>query len=363
MKKFLLAAFLIALITTATVAYGHVERRHGHREKHVAHRASTDSGDIDRAVYDAAGNGDVSRLRNLFARGGHADGGDANLGLSSPLEWAASKGHPAAVRFLIAHGAYVDSENNGGETPLDDTERAEHFTTDFALRARLLTVIAILVHAGAGAEDRAVTKAASEGDAALLQKLIAEGKQGDFERSNPLILAVAGAHLAVVRVLLTPPWSVGLTDTDANGATALDIAELKEKQVSDPEVHAKYADIVALLQKDWALEQWQSAVLLAVSNDDVAQLQVLFAHGETPNFVSVDDNSVSTPLMMAAEGESVNAVRFLLSLGANVNAKDDSGDTALGNAEYSAKQEPDSEHRKYAEIIRMLKNAGGRHGH
>lgn len=62
------------------------------------------------------------RLRSIFARGARADGNLADMGMGTPLMAASEMGYPAALRLLLAHGAYVNSQNNVGDTALDRTE-------------------------------------------------------------------------------------------------------------------------------------------------------------------------------------------------------------------------------------------------
>jgi ankyrin repeat protein len=52
--------------------------------------------------------------------------------------------------------------------------------------------------------------------------------------------------------------------------------------------------------------------------------------------VSVNPHGSPPPLVLAAREGRVNAVRYLLDQGADVNARDNSGNTALGEATYYA---------------------------
>jgi ankyrin repeat protein len=52
--------------------------------------------------------------------------------------------------------------------------------------------------------------------------------------------------------------------------------------------------------------------------------------------VNLNPHGVPPPLLLAAREGRVNAVRYLLDQGADVNARDNSGNTALGEATYYA---------------------------
>lgn len=192
--------------------------------------------------------------------------------------------------------------------------------------------------------------------------MFAKNARVNFPLGNPLVLAAQGAHVEALRVLLKAgaPYS----RPDPNGATVLDDAEVQQGRASDPTARAKYAQIIALLKKAGTLEASQRAELHAVNHDDVARLQLLFAHGASANFV---DGDAKTPLMLAAEGAHGEAVQFLLAHGANVNAEDNMGRTSLDIAAFWAKvwakesQDP-LRCAKYAQTIALLAQAGGQRG-
>jgi len=65
---------------------------------------------------EAAGTGDLQRLKSLLA-----DGADPNGPASSgvpPIFAAAAYGHPAAIEVLVAAGADVNARSQAGATPL-----------------------------------------------------------------------------------------------------------------------------------------------------------------------------------------------------------------------------------------------------
>lgn len=71
-------------------------------------------------LWDAAMQGDTVSLATALERGAAVDSLDTrrNPNGRRPLNWAAWYNRPAAIRFLIAHGAHVNLANWTGFTPL-----------------------------------------------------------------------------------------------------------------------------------------------------------------------------------------------------------------------------------------------------
>lgn len=87
-------------------------------------------------LWDAAVQGDTAALAAALARGARIDSLDvrSNPNGRRALNWAAWYNHPAAIRFLVAHGATVNIFNRTGFTPLHHA--AENGSLD-AVRALL----------------------------------------------------------------------------------------------------------------------------------------------------------------------------------------------------------------------------------
>ena len=69
------------------------------------------------ALFEAVRQGDLNRVQSLVNSGG-MDIRDPNVG-SAALDWAATMGHLAIAKILLAHGAEVNAMNREGRTPLD----------------------------------------------------------------------------------------------------------------------------------------------------------------------------------------------------------------------------------------------------
>jgi ankyrin repeat protein len=72
------------------------------------------------AVYYAVGNDDANKTLTLLKKGANPTYvGAGGLAGGTPLIWAASQGHVATMRVLIANGADVNRRTSGGVSALD----------------------------------------------------------------------------------------------------------------------------------------------------------------------------------------------------------------------------------------------------
>ena len=83
-------------------------------------------------LWDAAMQGDTVALGTALERGAAVDSLDTRTNPNGrrALNWAAWFNQPAAIRFLVAHGAHVNLANWTGFTPLHHA--AEHGSLDAA---------------------------------------------------------------------------------------------------------------------------------------------------------------------------------------------------------------------------------------
>ena len=139
-----------------------------------------------------------------------------------------------------------------------------------------------------GSENRALLKAATAGDTAKVQALLAGGADVDAKERNgatALMLAAYNGHTTTVRALLS--GGANLNAAEGNGATAL---------------------------------------MLATSAGHVDTVQALLAAGP---HINARNNHGWTALMIAARGGHTAIVEALLAKGADVNVKNNNGETVL----------------------------------
>jgi len=166
---------------------------------------------------------------------------------------------------------------------------------------------------------------------------------------TPLTAAAGSLSSKTVELLLA--HGADVNRQDRGGRTALDTA------VS---VGTSPAIVRVLIAHgaDVKSKPWTGVAVLSMGNGEWASrvgiLEALIAAGAE---VDRRNRSGDTPLLSAASLGLKNATRILLDHGADVNAADDDGITALSMAKYELKEHPGSHDRK--EVVRILTAAGG----
>jgi ankyrin repeat protein len=291
----------------------------------------------------SARTGALASVKALLSRGAAVDAKDESR-RQTALMWAAAEGHAAVVQALIAAGADVHARVPTGFTPLL-----------FAVREGRLDVVRVLLNAGGDANETIPVERGRRGYGGPLPRAGA----------SALLLAVSNAHFELASALLdaganpnadltgyTPLHAmtvvrrpgVGDNDPAPDGSGTMTSLELVKKLV------AKGANINARMTRKVNLnntrmnENGATPFLLAALTADAELLTTLSALGADPSAVNVEN---STALMMAAglatrspgedagtETEVLEAVQVLLTLGADVNAVDNNGETAMHAAAY-----------------------------
>ena len=325
-------------------------------------------------------------------------GADANAALpggETPLMTASRTGSLRSVRALLAHGALVDGkEDRRGQTALMWASAEGHAEVVRALidagadiRARVpsgLTPLMFAVRGGHAAAVRALLDAGADGN----ETIPADGsrRRGYGGRLPPagasvLLLAVLNAHFELAAQLLDagadpnaalPGYTVlhaltavrkpGVGDNDPapEGSGSMSSIDLVKKLVArGADVNARMTRR-ANLNNTRANEIGATPFLLAALTADAELMRTLAALGANPSLANVEN---STPLMMAAglatrspgedagtESEVLEAVQVALELGADVNAVDKNGETAMHAAAY----------KNLPKVVRFLAAKGAR---
>jgi uncharacterized protein len=321
---------------------------------------ATKSGET--ALMMAARSGNLEAVNALLARGAKHDARERRG--QTALMWAAAEGHTAVVRALMDAGADINATLDSGFTPFF-----------FAVREGRIDVV------------RAFLKAGVDVNATLQRRETAPGSPAPYKPAakgtSPLLLAVQNGHFELAIALV----DAGADPNDRRtGFTPLHMLTWVRKpdssDVSEPpplgsgritslqfvrEIVKRGANVNLRLDKGAPKvpntssrvgTEGATPFLLAADRSDVPLMRLLLELGADPLLPNFNN---TTPLMMAAglgttepleeageEPEAVEAVKMLIDLGADVNAVDNNGDTAMHGAAYN----------NYPLVVKLLADRG-----
>jgi len=308
----------------------------------------------------AARTGKIAAVLALLERSATVDAKDERRGQTA-LMWAAAEGHADVVRALIDRGADFKARVPSGLSPLM-----------FAVREGRLDVVRVLLKAGADVNDTIPADGPRRRGyggglpAAGTTPLLLAVKNAHFELAaalldagaNPNADAIGYTVLHLITVVRKP--GVGDNDPAPEGSGRMSSLELVKKLVS------MGANVNARMTKKPNLnntrlnELGATPFLLASLTADSELMRFLAASGADTRLPNADN---STPLMVAAglctrspgedagtESEVLDALQVLLDLGADVNAVDNNGETAMHAAAY----------KNLPQVVRFLAAKGAR---
>ncbi len=308
----------------------------------------------------AARTGKVDAVRVLLTRGANVHAKEPRRGQDA-LMWATAEGHVQVIEALIEAGADFRTPLDSGFTPLL-----------FAVRQGRIPAVKALLKAGADVNEVVKVKANPK---------LPEGERSLRSGTTPLHLAVANGHLELAAELL----EAGADPNSAvQGFAPLHmLAYIRKPAIGDsdpgPEISgnlstlefarrlvAKGADVNARMTRRANLtntrfhEIGATAYLLAAMTADADYMKALVALGADPKLTNDEG---STALMTAAglgtrspgedagtEEEVIEAMQVALDHGADINAVDKNGETAMHGAAY----------KNLPEAVKFLASKGAR---
>jgi ankyrin repeat protein len=304
----------------------------------------------------AARTGKMSAVKALLSHGADVHAKEAGRGQTA-LMWAAAEGHTDVVETLIAAGADFRTPLDSGFTPLL-----------FAVREGRIGVVRVLLQAGVDANETIQSERSPRGGRPRngVNALLLAATNAHFEVAALLLDAGAdpNANLTGYTVLHTMASArnpgIGDNDPPPQGSGKMTSIEFVKK------LAAAGADLNARMTKNVNLgntilnKVGATAFFLAAQSADAELMRALAESGADPLLANEDN---STPLMAAAglgtrspgedagtEEEVLEAVQLALDLGADINATDNHGETAVHGAAY----------KNLPKVVELLSEKGGR---
>ncbi|CAM9478872.1 unnamed protein product [Scytosiphon promiscuus] len=239
-----------------------------------------------------------------------------------PLLSAIKRDNAAIARRLVLAGADVNSARGRNDTAL-------HMAAERGQKE----LVNDLLLAGADVTSRRTTLegetalhiAAKKGYVGIAMALLLKGAdkdEADLQGDTPLTHAIRSDHIAVVETLLAAGADVGIT------GPPLDIAVGPAFNLAAHMGHD--AILKAMIRNKVATEAYIASIEVAlpwaVFGNQPRTIDVLVEAGVD---VETSMDTTSTPLLHAADRGHFNAMHALLRHGADVDARDQTGSTAL----------------------------------
>ena len=316
----------------------------------------------------AARSGNADVVKTLLARGAKHTARERHN--QTPLMWAAAEGNTDVVRVLMEAGADINATLDSGFTPFLLAVREGRVDTMRLFLAAGIDVNATMQRPGSGPRPAAAPaeygyRPTERGTSPLLLAV----QNGHFDLAIALVDAGANPNdirsgftpLHTIAFVRKPDSSDGSDPAPPSGAgrlTSLDFVREIAKRGANvnfrvPKGVPRQPNTSSRIESEGA-----TPFLFAADRSDVPLMRLLLELGADPILPNLNN---TTPLMAAAglgttepleeageENEALEAVNMLLDLGADVNAVNNEGDTAMHGAAYNI----------YPRVVELLAKRG-----
>lgn len=299
----------------------------------------------------AARDGNTDAVKVLLEHGAEVNAKENFRGQTAVM-WAAAEGHADIVKLLAAHGADLNMRSYDRDTTLPKMEAG---TPAAPIARGGLTALLFAARQGQIETAKALLDAKADINAV------------DSDGNNALVLAILNSHYDLAQVLIDRGEDVNVGAK--NGRTALysavemhDVDWSPRPARKETDAHTSMDIIKSLIdhkanvnaqlsapapiQKmgqdmgDRSMGAGTTAFTRAARSADIELMHYLLDHGADPKLTGKDNQNA---LMVAAglnwndhirgtEDEALEAVKLCLSLGLDINAATDKGETALHGA-------------------------------
>ncbi|XP_051964181.1 E3 ubiquitin-protein ligase MIB2-like [Xyrauchen texanus] len=280
---------------------------------------STEQDHPGRLVIEAA-HGSAIKVRELVQK--YPDKVDIKNQGKTALQVAAHQGHVEVVKVLLQANSSIEAKDEDGDAALhytafgNQTEIARLLLSKGAsvnlLNNSMCTALHIAVNKGFTDVVRVLTEHSAD--------INLQDSYGD----TPLHDAIAKDFRSIIEIL-TVVANIDFTQQNNRGFNLLHHAALKGNKPATEMILARARQLADVKKEDGF-----SALHLATLNNHLDVAEILLKEGRCD--INIRNNRNQTPLQLAVTQGHVALVTLLVTEGADVNAEDEDGDTAMHTA-------------------------------